>query len=479
MIREGKRRCGQDYPVTALINAVEYGIKNGTTLEEAKGLARILQDAGADAIQVRPAGYYEFNGMLQADRLFYPELSKEMMVKDLDWNRQGEAVTVPLGAAIRKVVSVPVFVAGRLGPEIGEEILRQGKLDFIGMTRRLFADPELPKKVAEGRLEDIAPCCGCNYCWHVRAVEGNPVRCRINAALGRGLDYELKLAQKKKKVLIVGGGPSGMECARVAALRGHEVFLYEKETHLGGLMRLAAVVKDLELDSIMKVIRYLNRQIKKAGGTIRLGKEVNPSVIGKMKPDVLIIANGGISVMPEIPGINNHKVIQGYKLHRQLKSYMKFFDPKAMARLTKTFMPVGKRVVIIGGALQGCELAEFLVKRGRKVTIVDTAEQLGEGVLVEDLERLLRWFGTKGVVMMPQVKYEEINDKGLVVTTRDGKKQKLEADNIITALPLLPNDNLLKSLKGKVPEIYQIGDSINPAYMPDAIADGSRVGRAI
>ena len=166
IIREVKRRCGKDYPVTALINGAEYGVENGTTLEEAKIFAQLLQNAGADAIQVRPGGYHEFEGILHADRFFYPELPKELMVKDLDWSRKGKGITVPLGTAVKEVVSVPVFVACRLDPVLGEEILRQGKLDFIGMTRRLFADPELPNKVAAGRLEDIAPCSGCNYCWH-------------------------------------------------------------------------------------------------------------------------------------------------------------------------------------------------------------------------------------------------------------------------------------------------------------------------
>ena len=483
IIQEIKRGCGADYPVTALINGAEYGIENGTTLEEAKVFAKMLEMAGADAIQVRVGSYNQFEGILQPERLLYPELPKEMMVKELDWSHHGEGATVPIGAAIKQAVTIPVFMAGRLGPEIGEKILRQGKLDFIGMARRLFADPELPNKVVEGRMEDIAPCSGCNYCWHVRFYKDIPVRCRINAAWGlaweSGQDLEPAPAPKKKKVLVAGGGPAGMEAARVAASRGHEVYLYEKEAHLGGAMRPAAVVKDLELDDIVKIIRYLERQIRQAGGTIRLGKEVNPAVIDEMKPDVIILANGGLPARPPIPGIDNRKVIGSQELHRRLKSFMRFFGPKAIERLTKIWMPVGKRVVIIGGALQGCQLAEFLVKRGRKVTIVDTAERLGEGLISDDPERLFRWFASKGVVMMPQVRYEEIIDKGLVITARDGKKQTLEADTIIVALPLLPDANLLESLKGKAPEVYQIGDSANPAYMPDAIADGSRIARAI
>jgi pyruvate/2-oxoglutarate dehydrogenase complex dihydrolipoamide dehydrogenase (E3) component len=150
-----------------------------------------------------------------------------------------------------------------------------------------------------------------------------------------------------------------------------------------------------------------------------------------------------------------------------------------MERLTRFWMPVGKKTIVIGGALQGCQLAEFLVKRGRQVTIVDTSPKIGEGLLFEDTERLFKWFKRKGVVIIPQVKYNEITKKGLVITTLEGKHQLLEADNIITALPLLPNPALLESLKDKVPEIYQIGDCKAPAYIPDAVLDGSRLARLI
>jgi 2,4-dienoyl-CoA reductase (NADPH2) len=479
IIREVKKRCGKDYPVTALFNAVEYGIENGTTLAEAKRFAQLLQEAGADAIQVRAAGYGPFSGILHVDRFFYPELPKELMVKELDWSRKGKGVVVPLGAAIKEAVSVPVFLASRLDPKFGEEVLRQGRLDFIGMTRRLFADPELPNKVTAGNLEDIAPCSGCNYCWHLRALVDSPLRCRINAALGREREYEIKPTAKKKKVLIVGGGPAGMEAARVAALRGHEVTLYEKETKLGGLMRLAAMVKEIEIESILDTIRYFRTQLTKLGVTTKLGKEVNLSVIEEVKPDVLILAAGGAPSIPAIPGINNRKVIDNAKLHRTLKFYMKFFGPKLLERLTRLWMPVGKRVVIIGGALQGCQLAEFLVKRGRKVTIVDTAEKLGEGMLSDDPDRLFKWLSKKGATMLTQVKYEEITGEGLVITTKDGVRHALEADTIITALPLQPGANLLKNLEEKIPEVHRIGDYREPGYMYDAIADGSRIGRII
>ena len=478
VIREVKRRCGKDYPVATNINAVEFGLKNGTTLEEAKGFAPLLEAAGADLVQVRVTGYGDYFSLLLPEHIFYPELPKNLDYGAMDLSRHGKGILVPFATAIKQGVTVPVACAGRLDPELGEEILRQRKLDFIGMTRCLIADPELPNKVAAGRLKDIVPCPGCGYCSHSRKGD-SPLRCRMNAALGREQEYEIKPAEKKKRVLIAGGGPAGLEAARVAALRGHEVTLYEKGHTLGGLLPLAALVKDFELQELLNTVRYFETQMTKLGITVSLGKEVDSSVIQKINPDVVILATGGVSAMPEIPGIDHRKVIDSAKLRGKLKTALKFFGPKTLGQLTKIWMPVGKRVVIIGGAIQGCQLAAFLVKRGRRVTIADTAETLGEGLPYENPVRLFKWLNGKGMAMLAGVKYERITDEGLVVTTKKGERKTIEADSIIITLPLLPDAGLLRSLKGKGAEIYQIGDCREFGLMHDAIADGSSIARNI
>jgi 2,4-dienoyl-CoA reductase (NADPH2) len=301
----------------------------------------------------------------------------------------------------------------------------------------------------------------------------------MNASAGREEEYEIKPAEKKKKVLIAGGGPAGLEAARVAALRGHEVTLYEKGHALGGLMPLAALVKDFELLQLLSAIRYFETQMARLGVALSLGKEVDRSAMEKVNPDVVILATGGVSAIPKIPGIENRKVIDSARLHNLLKTALKFFGPKTLRQLTKIWMPIGKRVVIIGGAIQGCQLAAFLVKRGRKVTIVDTAETLGEGLPYENPVRLFKWLKEKGATTLAGVKYERITDEGLVVVTKEGERKILETDSIIITLPALPDAGLLSSLKNKVAEIYQIGDCREFGLMHDAIADGSRVGRNI
>ena len=482
IIREIKKRLGRDFPVSTIINGIEIGkfisVEDSEclTLADSRKIARILQEAGADAIQVRSHWIGRHDASFLTDHLCYPEppVPLKSFPKKLDMSRRGAGANALLAEAVKKVVSIPVITVGRLDPELGERILQEGKADFIAMTRRLFADPELPNKLASGRFDDITPCTSCTSC----KAEDAPRRCRINAALGTER-YLIEKAIKQKKVVVIGGGPAGLEAARVAALRGHEVILFEKSSKLGGLLPLAALVKGLEIEDLPAILRYLKRQITRLGVKTRLGKEVTPSVIEEIKPDVVLVATGGIPAVPEIPGINRRNVVSNADLHRMLKFFMKFIGPKNLRWLTKLWMPIGKRVVIIGGDIQGCELAEFLVKRGRKVTIVDTEDALGEGMISHLKRQLFWWFRKKGVVMMPGVNPVAITDKGLTVLTKEGYKQTIEADSIVPAIPMKPNMELLKSLQGKVPEIYAIGDCSNPRLIVDAIADGWRIANSI
>jgi 2,4-dienoyl-CoA reductase (NADPH2) len=484
IIQEVKRLNGKDFAIIALINGAEPGLEKGITPEECQGIARILQAAGADAIHVRAEFYSKpkdsslRDSTQLPDIAFYPE-TPFPLGGVVDDSRHGAGGWVPLAAAVKQAVSIPVIAIGRLDAELGEEVLRRGEADLISFNRRLMADPELPNKLAEGRLEDIRPCTGCTTCFD-NNEQGNPPLCQANASLGKEKEYEIKPAEKVKRVMVVGGGPAGMETAMVAALRGHTVILYEKEPKLGGSMSLAALVKGFDREDILGLVDYYKTQLAKVGVDARLGKEVSRSVVNEVKPDVLIIAAGGMHHVPDLPGINKPRVVTSEALHRQLKGYLRLIPPRLLRSLTKVWMPIGKRVVIVGGNIQGCQTAEFLVRRGRKVTIVDTAEEIGEGLLETYIKpHLLDWLDAKGVTMLPGVKLEEITDEGLTVTTREGERQTLEADTIVSALPLLPNTGLSKGLEGSAPEVYVIGDCREPHLIVDAIAEGSRLARAI
>ena len=484
LVTEIKRLNGKDFAIIALINGAEPGLANGITPEEAQGIARVLQAAGADAIHVRAEFYSKPHDPSRRastqlpDMAFFPE-TPFPLGGVVDDSRHGAGGWVPLAATVKQAVTIPVISIGRLDAELGEDILRSGKADFVSFNRALMADPELPNKLAEGRPEDIRPCTGCTTCFD-NNEHGNPPLCQVNAALGREKEYEIIPAQQNKRVMVVGGGPAGMEAALVAALRGHKVVLYEKEPKLGGSLPMAALVKGFHREDILALVRYYTTQLGKLGVDTRLGTEADGSVVQDVKPDVLIVAAGGIHALPDLPGIDMPHVVTSKALHRQIKGYMRFIPPRLLRSLTKAWMPLGKRVVIIGGDLQGCQTAEFLVRRGRKVTIVDTAEEIGEGLLEVYLKpHLLDWLDGKGVTMLPGVRYEEITDRGLTITTKEGKKQTLDADTIVTALPLLPNTGLYESLEGSASEVHVIGDCREPHLIVDAVADGSRIARAL
>ena len=487
VIKEMKRLNGKDWPIIALMNAMEVDLKDGITIEESKQFAKMFEEAGADAIEIR-AEYYTWTKDVKRresthfpDAYFYPD--HEGRLEDyVEGGGHGAGANLPMAAEIKKAVNIPVICMGKMDWEMGEKAIRKGKVDIISMNRRLLADPALPKKVLEGRIEDITPCTSCMTCFNL-GEHFQPVACRVNASLGKEREYEITPAKKKKKVMIIGGGPAGMEAARVAALRGHEVILYDKENRLGGSLPVAAMVKGFEREDILGLAHYLNIQVTKLGVKINTGKEATPETVAKINPDVLILAAGGKHNIPDIPGINGSNVLTGMELHRKLKFFFKFAGPELLRKLSAIWLPfIGKNVVIMGGRLHGCQTAEFLVKRGRKVTIVDTGtkKEIGDGLIEVFLKPyLLYWLTDHGVQILTEVKYNGITKKGLTLTTKAGIKKTIKADTIITALPLEPNTELVKSMKGKAKEVYAIGDAKEPHLIFDAIADGARIGHEI
>lgn len=480
VIQEIKRRTGPDFACTIIINGLEVGQVVGfsddmmLTPEIARENARFLERAGADAIMVRSHWLgYHVPGYL-TDLLFYPEppIPVEKFPKEYYAKEKGVGANRLLAAAIKKEVSIPVTVVGRLDADLGEQLLEAGAADFIGMTRRLHADPDYVNKIRQGRQDEIAPCTACDNCLGTRS-------CRINALLGTPYT-DIEKAEKKKKVLVIGGGPGGMEAARVAALRGHDVTLIEKQSKLGGLLPIAAIVKGSHPEDVPQIVRYLEGQMRKLRVNVVTGREADISVVDTYKPDVVFVATGGAAAIPRIKGIDRPNVVSGAALHNRLKKVTRFLPSYTVRSLTRYYMPLGKNVIVIGGALQGCELAEFLVKRGRNVTIVEQAEMLGEGMVDAMLFSLMIWFEKKGVQMISGVKeYVEITEQGLTIVDRDDVTRTLQADTIVSALPLTSNDELLPALQAKVAEVYVIGDAAKPGLIRDAIAAGLRTAREV
>ncbi|MFZ7127659.1 MAG: FAD-dependent oxidoreductase [Desulfobacterales bacterium] len=480
-IEEAKRRTGPNFAVHTLFNIAEYNHPRATTIEEGAEMARLVAEV-ADGINCRAERYGHRGGLIQPDRILYPEPPHDLP-KDLDWSRRGKGATVPLVEAVKaKGVSIPVWTACRLDPVIGEEYLQKGSLDFVGMTRRLLADPELPNKVREGRLEDIRWCNGCLHCFDMRN-KNKKLECRTNATLGRELipEFTFTPVKKKKKVMVIGGGPAGMEAARVAAGRGHAVTLYEKAPYLGGLIRLAAIVKDLETEDLILFVKYLETQLRKKGVAVHLKTEVDANRVKREQPDVLVIAAGAAHSAFDIPGSASPKVLKAEKMHNQLKFWLRFFSSARMEQLSKLYMPVGKTVVVVGGTLHGCELAEFLTKRGRRVAMVHNgpASELGDKMTIDDLENLWPWLKTKGVPIWSDVVYERVTDEGMVIQCKDKRTYLLKAKHIITTQDFAPNTKLAERFEGVAPEVYNIGSSAEPGLIVDAVREGAKIGYAI
>ena len=329
-----KKESDNDFPVQILMNALEIGGgEEGLNIEETKEIAKIFQEAGADSLHIRTHWLGVHQGSFCQEVLFYPEphIPLKEFPKEMDWSRRGPGANVPLAAMIKEIVSVPVMAVGGLDADLGEKVLREGKADLIGMNRRFFADPEYPNKVAEGRLDDIAPCTHCNNCNKGTMNRGTAG----STLLSERNNMKSQKPEKKKKVLVVGGGPSGMQTARVAAMRGHDVTLFEKGHYLGGSLPLAAMVKGFEVEDLPAFIRYFKGQLKKLGVNVRLSREFTPSDIDKIKPDVVVLALGGTPTLPEVPGINGRNVTKSADLYGTLTIFYKISRAKALKILNQ------------------------------------------------------------------------------------------------------------------------------------------------
>jgi 2,4-dienoyl-CoA reductase (NADPH2) len=481
IIAETKRRCGPGFAVHTLVNIAEYNHPRATTLDEGAGMAVLIGEV-ADGINCRGERYGHRGGLIQPDRILYPEPPADLPA-DLDWSRRGKGATVPLTEACKRAgVTIPVWTACRLDQDLGEDYQRRGSLDFVGMTRRLLADPDLPNKVIEGRPEDIRPCTGCLHCFDMRN-RNKKLECRVNATLGRETmpEFQLRPARPRKKVLVVGGGPAGMEAARVAARRGHQVALYEKDDRLGGLVPLAAIVKDLETQELVDLVDYLDGQLRKEGVVVRTRQTVTAELVRRLKPDALVIAAGAAHTELAVPGAAGGKVVSSEKLHGVLKAALKVLTPAQIAKLSGVWMPVGKSVVIMGGTLHGCELAEFLTKKGRRVVVAHDgpASELGEGMTIDDLESLWPWLKQKHVPIWAPVEYEEIVADGLRVRVPDKRVYVLEGKHIMSTQDWCPNAAVVEELSDLVGETLVVGSAADPGLIVDAMREGARAGYAV
>jgi 2,4-dienoyl-CoA reductase-like NADH-dependent reductase (Old Yellow Enzyme family) len=381
---------------------------------------------------------------------------------------------------IKEVVkNIPIVAVGRINdPLLAESLIAEGKTDIVAMARPLIADPELPNKAKEGRLDDIRPCQGCNQNCVKFMMDGQPIRCIVNATIGMehmgwGIG-SIKKTDKKKKVVVVGGGPAGLECARVAALKGHDVTLYEKAKELGGQALMAEKLPGRE--EMGGLVRWQKIQLPQAGVKVVLGTEVTAEMILKMnpKPDVVVIATGAEWMRNGFSGQSAMEV-SGWQQDN-------VFTPDDVINGK---VPKGKKAVIWDGRqdIVAIGIAEMLADQGFQVQIlaptpfVGSLDQIKDQTWFHTMPRILK----KGVVLTPQTFLFGIADKTVTVVdihTMDAREIK-DVDALILITGKNPVDNLYNELEGKIKELYKIGDAKNPHDMGSANRDGHWIGRLI
>ena len=482
VIKGVKKRMGDDFTITLTFNAVEDNMGDkGMTIEETLEMVKLYEAAGVDAFQ--PRGYQLYNrASYWTEQYFYPEKATELP-PNMDYSHKGVGAFTGLATELKKVTSKPIIIPGRWDHDFdyAEEALSDNRVDVITICRGIVADNELPNKLKDGKKEEIAPCTACLNC-----LTGGlgTLRCRINAFTCGDRPYnEYPEAETKKKVLVAGAGPAGLEAARVCALRGHDVTVYSKEDFIGGLMNMASVVKGNYPEDIQKMVKYFQVQLDKLNVKVVKGKEVDLEVIEKEKPDVLVLATGAVLSEREIPGRDNKIVASDGFLKKGLDLALKAIDPYKLSKATEKWMPaIGKSVIIMGGDVKAVQLSEFLVRRGRKLTIVCEEDDMtfGEGLPRLYNFKLNEYFAKHGVEVIKNARFKEITKTGLTFTTQDGKERTVEADSIIPVHPLKENNSLKENLQGKVSEIYSVGAAKKPASLiVDAVEDAFEIAFSI
>jgi 2,4-dienoyl-CoA reductase-like NADH-dependent reductase (Old Yellow Enzyme family)/thioredoxin reductase len=443
IIQRTREKVGPDFPISVRLSGSEF-LRGGTTLEDTIVQAPLLVRAGATVLHVS-GGAHE-NTEFQFLSYLWPD-----------------AFLTPLAARLKQVLDVPIITVGKLGhPEVAEKVLEEKRADFIALGRPLLADPEWPNKIRDQRAEEIHLCIGCNNCWDrmfTKSRQYGRLFCTINPSLLREREFKLKPAPVRKRVMVVGGGLAGMEAARTARLRGHEVALYEKAEALGGQWTIAAAQPGKEI--YRNLLCRLEQGISETGVKLHLNQEVSPDLARELAPDVLVLATGAFPQTLAVPGIKGSNVFQAVDV----------VQGKAQ---------LGEKIVVIGGRLVGMEIALYLAEQGKSVSLV-TAGRLGENgkKLEENLYRTLRnRLVERGIHLYPCCPLLEVREDGIFVDD-GGNLMFLEAETIILATGSLPRNEMVDELKSIVPEFYLIGDCKEPRDGLEAIHEGAEVGRII
>jgi mycofactocin system FadH/OYE family oxidoreductase 2 len=449
VLREIRRTVGRDFVVGARISGDEF-TRGGLTAGDMAEIARRLAASGLlDFLSIIGGGAHTYE--LQAAAV--PNMS------------YATGVFVPLAAAIKQAApGIPILHASRIvDPAHADRLVAAGQIDVVGMTRALIADPDLPRKALEGRFDDIRTCVGANEGCIDRIYQGKPVTCVQNPATGREAELaEVRAAATPKKVVVVGGGVAGLEAARMAAVRGHRVVLFEKASELGGQVLLAA--RAPERSEYAGIVRFLAAQVRKLAVDVRLAVEATPSAVLAERPAAVVIATGSHPFVPPVPGSDGKHVVT---------------DRDVLAGEAK----VGTSVVVVDDVhtQEALSTAELLLSQGKRVEVISPLFYVGQDVGVTSIAPLYRRLFTAGVVLTPGTELRAVEGSSVIVANvYSGLERRIEGvDTVVLAAGSRSTDALYRALKGHVAELYAVGDCVAPRGVHQALLDATRIARAI
>jgi 2,4-dienoyl-CoA reductase-like NADH-dependent reductase (Old Yellow Enzyme family)/thioredoxin reductase len=438
IVAEVRKRIGNDFPISFKISAQEF-VPNGLDIPESIDILKILVEAGIDAVQV------------SAGNDSTPEwICQPMFMK--------KACLADSAAEIKRALGVPIMAVGRINdPWTAESIIADGKADLVCIGRGLMADPEMPIKAREGRFDEIRTCIACNTCMQSIFKKGR-LECLVNPMLGRESELQMRPADTAKKVMVIGGGPGGLNAAWIAAKRGHDVHLYEKRPVLGG--QLVPGTRTAYKREMQSLIQFQKKQAEIYGVKCHIGQEITAEAVQREKPDVVILATGSEPVIPPIEGISQNHVVT--------------FDVVLNGHLLDN-----TKTVVIGGGATGCEVAYHLSDRGIPVTVVEMSDKIGGDLESITKRMLLRKLKEKNVEFLTGHTVLKVTADGVVVTATDGREQSIEARRIVIAIGIRSNDGIHAGIRSLGFDTRVIGDCLKPRSAKQAIYEGTKLGLEI
>jgi len=479
IIQAVRAATSDDFAILIRLDAREYRVEGGIELADCLVTARLAEQAGVDAIDVSAYGN-------TAHAIAFTEAP---LVHE-------PGGFIGFAKAVKQVVKVPVIGVGRIEPTVGEQHIAAGDFDFLAMGRKLLADPDLPNKLAVGVPESIRPCIYCYICVS-KIFINQPMCCAVNHSMGR--EYEgdiLARSSDSKKIVVIGGGPGGMEAARMLAEKGHNVSLWEKDKDLGGTARIAS----LAYEPNERLVHYLSRAVKALPIDLQMNKTATRENLAAENADHIILATGALRIAPDFPGKQQRHVFDG----DELRGVLFGTNPQAAAKLnriyrlllsaarmtqmlrsvkllrfmSKIWMPIANEVVVIGGGLVGLELAEFLVERGRKVTILEPGTDLGPELAIVRRARVLHMLREHNVDIQRGTQITNIgSDK--VSYTQEGEDKSVRCAQVIIAIGAEPDSGLEDQLAASGAQVHRIGDCRDKSFIDGAILDARKLVREL